>query len=322
MQGDDGEVGGSAVRVVRRRLPELDALPLPGKGSTRLRWEALAAVGRENLVLARLAEGHADARAILTELGRVDLLADGEMWGVWAAEPQRLTATPARGGWRLVGGKAWCSGSIELDMALVTAVAPDGPRLFAVEVGDLSPCAGSWQPVGMVATRSDTMAFHDHWVRDDRAVGDVDAYVQRPGFGHGGCGVAACWWGGGVGVLDGLHHAVATGRADAAALGKAAAGLTAAGHALAAAAAAVDEQPEDAVLAERLARETRLVVAAAARGALDQAIEAMGASGLCHRPDHSTRIADLLVYLSQHRERPTASAHGEALAAVPLSLSW
>ena len=43
-------------------------LPLPGSGRTRERWAALADLAGEDLSLARLAEGHADALAILAEL--------------------------------------------------------------------------------------------------------------------------------------------------------------------------------------------------------------------------------------------------------------
>ncbi|HKN99202.1 MAG TPA: acyl-CoA dehydrogenase, partial [Pseudonocardiaceae bacterium] len=42
-------------------------LPLPGAGQTARRWAALAALGRCGLALARLAEGHTDAVAILAE---------------------------------------------------------------------------------------------------------------------------------------------------------------------------------------------------------------------------------------------------------------
>ncbi len=318
----DDELSDDAIDTVRSHLRELDALPLPGKGSTRARWRALADIARIDLSQARLAEGHVDARAILAELGRADLWTDGQLLGVWAAEPQRLVAARTGGGWRLAGEKGWCSGSVRLDRALVTATAPDGPRLFTVDAEDLAACEGSWLPMGMAATQSDTIAFHDHWVPADQAIDPPGAYVQRPGFGHGGCGVAACWWGGALGVLDGLRDATASERADPAALGTAAAGLAAAGRALGAAADAIDERPGDGALSERLAREVRLVVAAAARVAVDQAITAMGAAGLCHQPIHSARVADLLVYLSQHRERSTAAAHGQALATAPLSLPW
>jgi alkylation response protein AidB-like acyl-CoA dehydrogenase len=311
-----------AVAAVRARLPELDELDLPGHGATRARWAALAAIARSDLSEARLSEGHVDAIAILAELGRADLVGADQLLGVWAAEPGRLVATPTAGGWSLDGVKAWCSGSTGLDAALVTATAPDGPRLFLIATHDLQPCPGSWQPMGMAATRSDTIEFRQVTVAEDAAVGGADAYVRRPGFGHGGAGVASCWWGGALGVLDGVHAATVAGHADVAVLGRGQALLAAAGHTLGAAADSIDAHPTDEALAVRTAAEVRLAVASAARTTLDQAIVALGASGLCHAPPHSQRVADLLVYLGQHREAATAGEHGARLADRPLSISW
>ncbi|HEV8115915.1 MAG TPA: hypothetical protein VGP53_06730, partial [Acidimicrobiales bacterium] len=183
----------------RIRLGQLDDLPLPGSGGTWTRWRALAALGREDLSLARIAEGHADARAILVELERPDLLRQGQLLGVWAADPGDLRATRTRDGWRLQGAKRWCSGSTLLDRALVTATADDGPRLFALNPRVATAEPGSWQPMGMASTDSHRHTFDDVVASEGAAVGGPGAYVERPGFGHGGCGVAACWWGGAIG---------------------------------------------------------------------------------------------------------------------------
>src|SRR5690348_5861896 len=83
------------------------SLPLPGGGRTRERWAALADLAGGDLSLARLAEGHADALAILAELGGLASPPAGSRWGVWAAQPPgpRLMARRADGGWRLDGTK-------------------------------------------------------------------------------------------------------------------------------------------------------------------------------------------------------------------------
>jgi len=131
-------------------------LPLPGSGWTRERWAALAALAEEDLSLARLAEGHAVAVAILAELGARPSTT-GSRWGVWAAQPPGpgLIATRTGHGWRLDGTKQYCSGARSCTDALVTAAAPDGSRLFAVSTRDLSPVPGSWPATGMAA--SDTL---------------------------------------------------------------------------------------------------------------------------------------------------------------------
>ena len=72
-------------------------LPLPGSGATWERVAAFADLAGEDLSLARLGEGHADAVAILAELGGPPP-DPGSRWGVWAANPPgpNVTAEPRR----------------------------------------------------------------------------------------------------------------------------------------------------------------------------------------------------------------------------------
>ena len=165
-------------------------LPLPGSGRTRERWAALADLAEEDLSLARLAEGHADAVAILAELGARPSTT-GSRWGVWAAQPPGpgLIATRTGHGWRLDGTKQYCSGARSCTDALVTAAAPDGSRLFAVSTRDLSPVPGSWPATGMAA--SDTLDVEFTNI-SAQPVGEPGRYIDRPGFTHGGAGMAAC----------------------------------------------------------------------------------------------------------------------------------
>lgn len=57
--------------VLRRRLREVvwTELPLPGEGATPQRHRALLEIAREDVSLAKLAEAHWDAIAILAEGG-------------------------------------------------------------------------------------------------------------------------------------------------------------------------------------------------------------------------------------------------------------
>src|SRR5690349_13154328 len=169
-------------------------LPLPGSGRTRERWAGFAELAGEDLSVARLAEGHADAVAILAELDGQAPPA-GSRWGVWAAHPPgpALEASHDGGRWHLRGTKRYCSGARTCTHALVTAAAPDGMRLFAVEVSALTPVLGSWPATGMAG--SDTLDV-DFGEVPAEPVGAPGAYIERPGFAHGGAGVAACWYGG------------------------------------------------------------------------------------------------------------------------------
>jgi len=310
LQPDDLPVrAGSAGDVLRRALDAgaLD-LPLPGAGRTLARWEALAELSAADLTLGRLAEAHADAVAILTEL-------DGPpptgLWGVWAAEPP---AAPVRarqqGRWTLTGRKAWCSGAEVLDHALVTACADDGRRLFAVDLREVRPVVGSWAAVGMAASGSVSV---DLVSTPAAPVGGPGDYLDRPGFWHGGAGVAACWYGGALGAARTLlaaararsldpHQLAQLGAVDAIITGLAA-HLSVAASQIDAGALVPPTAGADRLRAQRL----RARIEAGATEVLDRVGRALGAAPLCLDRVAAQRAADLPVYLRQsHAERDLA----------------
>ncbi|MFI5836587.1 acyl-CoA dehydrogenase [Micromonospora sp. NPDC051300] len=292
-------------------------LPTPGGGRTAERFRRLADLGRADLALARLGEGHADALAILAELGAtIDPASRRVPWGVWAAAPASLTATGDDDGWRLTGDRPWCSGAGLLSRALVTATAADGVRLFAVEVGGagVTPLPGTWPAVGMAASDSRTVRFDGV---PGTPVGGPGAYTARPGFWHGGAGVAACWYGGAVGVADTLHAAArrrSPGPHALAHLGAVDAALAAARAVLFAAADEIDAHPTRD--ADRLAHQVRAVVEATATTVSDRVGRALGAGPLCQDATHARRVADLTVYLRQSHAEADLAHLGELVTAA------
>jgi hypothetical protein len=277
-------------------------LPLPGGGRTRERWAVLADLAGEDLCVARLAEGHADALAILAELGAAAPPA-GSRWGVWAAQPPGpgLTARQAGGAWLLDGIKQYCSGARSCTDALVTAKAPDGDRLFAVSTHDLWPVPGTWRPTGMAA--SDTLDVSFDSIEAEPVAGP-GSYTARPGFAHGGVGVAACWYGGARAVGGTLREAAAgrdVGPYALADLGAVDLALHTARTALDVAAAEIDADPADRQDGGRLrALRVRALVEAVATEVMRRVGRALGAGPLCRDGAHSRRVADLTVYLRQH----------------------
>jgi alkylation response protein AidB-like acyl-CoA dehydrogenase len=299
------------------RLPP--DLPLPASGRTRERWTAFAELAERDLVAVRLAEGDADARAILAELGATPR-ARQAFWGVWAARPpgRRVAATRVDDGWRLTGTMPYCSGATTVTDALVVADADDGTRLFAVDVrqgGSVRPQPGTWCAVGMAATDSLDVTF-DEAVGEP--VGGPGKYVDRPGFWYGGMGVAACWYGGAVGVARTLAAAAADrdlGQSALAHLGRIDVLLSAGATLLDEAAAAVDADPADhrgtaALRAGRL----RAFVAELADEVVDRVGRALGAGPLCHDPRHAQQVADLTVYVRQHHAERDLAGLGTDLA--------
>ena len=299
-------------------------LPLPGHGRTRVRWAALAALAEMDLSLARLGEGHADALAILGEL-------DGPhgapavpgpslpRWGVWAARPPgpSLAAQQRDGSWWLDGTKQYCSGARVCTHALVTADTAEGVRLFAVRTSEdgVRPIPGSWPAVGMAG--SDTLDVRFGHVPAE-PVGPPGGYTARPGFGHGGCGVAACWYGGARGLARPLLAAARdrdVGPHAYAHLGAIDIGLRAMSAALEQAADEIDVDPLDRKDASaRRTLRVRTLVEGVAADVMTRVGHALGAGPLGHDAGHARRAADLMVYLRQHHAERDLEELGRLVA--------
>ena len=291
-------------------------VPLPGSGATWQRWAAFADLAEEDLSLARLGEGHADAVAILAELDG-PAPPRGSRWGVWAANPPgpNVTASRRGGGWVLHGTKQYCSGARVCTHALVTATAGDSARLFAVAVADLEPRDDSWPATGMAG--SDTLDVGFPGIAAE-PVGPPGGYTSRPGFSHGGVGVAACWYGGARGVARALARAAAkrdVGPHALAHLGAVDIALRTARAALVEAAGEIDADPGDARGAGTLrALRVRALTEAVASDVLARTGRALGAGPLSHDEAHSRAVADLTVYLRQHHAERDLARLGELVA--------
>ena len=355
----DASTLGAALHELLGHCPRL---PLPGKGDTLERWRSLQAVAALDLTLAKLAEPHWDALAILDDClpggsalvmqalelnrsqyarnmpaqakaaqGTVAHLAPTDMehaslpaiWAVWAAEPPSARLTGMRTSSslhhfehtvRLRGRKAWCSGADLATHALVTYWNEAGEScLAAVDMNGpgVNRTNDGWHAVGMDASASYDVIFKD---AIGIPVGHPGAYLRRPGFWHGGMGIAACWSGGalalGQRVAEGMkakrdpHGMAHLGAIDVA--------LSQLMALMRATALWVDVFPQQ----DAQWQATRLRAAAeqCATTVLDHAGRALGASPLCREPAFARLFADLPVFIRQsHAERDLA-ALGEITA--------
>ncbi|MES3709429.1 acyl-CoA dehydrogenase [Pseudomonas putida] len=301
------------------RAEQLDLLPLPGHGRTLERWRALARVAGCDLGLAKLYEGHTDALAVLAECGAAQHAHDG-IWGMWAAEPPDARAhIVARDGERvqLQGRKAWCSGALQINRALLTAWENDQPQLVAVELSHPSQRiqAEQWQAVGMASTASVTVEFDK---APGLAIGTPGQYLSRPGFWQGGAGIAACWYGAAEALAGYLREHCKKPRPDPHAdahLGAVDAALYGARAALRECAAWIDQHPQDDASFE--VRRTRAQIEQAVEQVIQHVGRALGATPFC-RSSHFARLsADLPVYLRQsHAERDLAEL-GQQVTRTP-----
>ncbi|MGG5752799.1 acyl-CoA dehydrogenase [Zafaria sp. Z1313] len=283
------------------------------------RFELLASVAAVDLAAARTLEPHLDALDILRQAG---LSAEpGAAWGVYAAESAsgRLTATSAPGSnasqattaaavpgswttpdgdWILEGTKPWCSLAGVIDRAVVTAHVDGGRRAFSVDLAHpgVAPDHSGWAGHGLPSIPSGPVRFRQV---PASPVGATGWYLTRPGFAGGGIGVAACWFGGAVGLfrtlLDSAHRRTPD-QLALAWIGEADRLLAAAAALLGTAAPLVDSGAAGWTDAHRV----RGHVAAACTRVLEICGQAMGPSPLAFDAAHARRVADLTLYIRQH----------------------
>lgn len=283
----------------------------PGDGSTHEQWTVLATLAAHDLGVARTVEPHLDAVAILTQAGKPAPIGT---WGVFAAEggSDPLSAGQTEGGWVLSGTKPWCSLAGRLDTALVTARTVEGEsRLFAVDLSapGVEVVEDAWQARGLIEIPSGPVRFAEV---PAEPVGEPGWYLTRPGFSWGGIGVAACWFGGAVGIARTVREAArhAPNPHRLAHLGAIDILLHACRVALADAADCVDRDTDDGQL---LAQRVRGLVARSCEEVITRAGHALGPGPLATDSAHAKRVADLQLYVRQHHAERDDASLGERL---------
>ena len=304
---------GNPATIVRLLRGPGQEPPVHGTGRTLPLWEFLATLGSIDLAAARVVEPHLDAASILHEAGIE--WEPGASWGVYAAEgKKKVVATESgdpAGPWTLSGEKPWCSLATVLDRAVVTAHVAGGRRAFTVDLkhpGVRSVQTG-WASHGLAQIPSEPVVFDGV---PAIPVGPTNWYLQRPGFAHGGVGVAACWFGGAVGIYRSLSAACQAREPDQLALawlGEADRLLAAAATSLSSAARSADER----TLGWASALRVRGLVAEVCERLIRLAGHAMGPAPLGFDASHARRVADLGIYLRQHHAARDDAALGSLL---------
>ncbi len=290
------------------RLGQLreERLPLPGRGRTPERHRRLIEVAREDVSLAKMAEAHWDALAILAEAGREPV--PGALYGVWASEVPGKALVVDEDTSSVTGTKPFCSGAGLVNRVLVTA----GELLVEVDMDagatSVAIDPSGWHTEAFGWTRTGTVAFNRTPLASDAIVGRANWYVTRAGFWQGACGPAACWAGGAIGLLG---YARASRREDPHTLAHLGA-LHAADWGMRTyldeAGREIDGSPLDRVAAERLALQVRHLVEQLCAGMLRGFGRAYGPHPLCMDAETARRYAEVELYIRQsHAERDLES---------------
>jgi hypothetical protein len=298
--------------TLEARLRELQAsgdldLPLPGEGQTAARHRRLIDIARKDLTVARVAEAHVDAVAILAEAGRRPQ--SGVLYGVWASETaeQSVHFKRERDAASLAGTKMFCTGAGLIDRALITVRAPERYLVdldLRAHPNTLSFDENSWKVSAFAETHTAAVTFLNTPIAESGVIGTPDWYLQRPGFWHGACGPAACWAGGAIGLVE---YARAQHRDDAhtlAHLGAMNAAAWALWTYLESAGKEIDNDPSGGEAAQARALTVRHLVEQACSEVLRRLGRAYGPRALAFDSGVSRRYQELDLYIRQsHAER-------------------
>ncbi|KPF67618.1 acyl-CoA dehydrogenase [Bosea sp. AAP35] len=154
--------------------------------------DVLRGIGRADLSLGRLFEGHVNALKLFAWYGGPDQRAwlgqrldEGQLFGVWATEPPPgVTLVAGDGGTHLQGNKSFASGAGGLGHAVVTARMADGRTQLAVAPADDPARADltGWRVRGMRATVSGSYDLSGLPCTAMNLLGQPDDYGTEPRF--------------------------------------------------------------------------------------------------------------------------------------------
>ncbi len=299
--------------ALHRRLADLcrEDLPSPGSGRTAERHQRIFAAGHEDLSLAKLAEAHWDAVAILREAGRQP--EPGARYAVWASEiPGRELQMDDTS---ISGTKDFCSGAGLVNRALVTAGA-GGATLIEIDLQAapkrLAVDGSGWAVNAFRATETSAIRFDRYPVA--AVLGERNWYVERAGFWQGACGPAAAWAGGAAGLLDLVMKSTRDDPHTAAHRAAIHSNVWETRSLLNTAAAEFDGDPQGNAMVTALT--IRHLVEQACTDTLRRFARCMGPAPLAKHADIARRYAELDLFLRQSHAERDLEALGRALKGV------
>ena len=277
----------------------------------------LKRIGRGNLAVGRLYEGHVNALLLIQEFGTEaqveSYAADARaglrfaVWNTEGADPVRFL--PLEGGRvRVEGAKTFASGAGQIERPILTGAVPGQPRQMAVIASERARLArvdpASWTPLGMNASASFAVDYSGVELEPGDLLGSPGDYVREPAFSGGAIRFAAVQLGGAEALFEATRaHLRASGRADdpyqKARLGEQAIAIEAGNLWLLGAARSAEDAAASPEAVVAYANMVRTAIAEACETVLRLAERSVGARGLL-RPHPIERVGrDLTTYLRQ-----------------------
>lgn len=174
----------------------------------------LQEIGRGNLVVGRIYEGHVNALQLIQTFGTLKQIkayaADArqdKIFGVWNAEAQDgVKIIPLDNGkYRLEGSKTFCTGCGYVERPFVNGKLPDGSwQMCIVPMDEVATVVDPdwWQPAGMRATVSYKVDFTGVEVEQESLLAQPGDYFRQPWLSGGVIRFAAVQLGGASALFD------------------------------------------------------------------------------------------------------------------------
>jgi alkylation response protein AidB-like acyl-CoA dehydrogenase len=176
--------------------------------------EILQHLGRGNLAVSRIFEGHVNALQLIQTFGTANQVTayardvhDHKIFGVWNAEDSNgVKIIPLDNGcYQLVGCKTFASGCGYVDRPFVGGVLPNGRWQMCIVPMDQVITTSDpqwWQPPGMRATASYKVDFSGVELKSSDLIGQPDDYYRQPWLSTGVIRFAAAQLGGAEALFD------------------------------------------------------------------------------------------------------------------------
>ncbi|MEA5598896.1 acyl-CoA dehydrogenase family protein [Rivularia sp. UHCC 0363] len=170
-------------------------------------------IGRGNLAVGRVYEGHVNALQLIQTLGSEEQIQKyaqdarmGKVFGVWNAEANDgVKVIPVDTGYRLEGAKTFCSGAGYVERPFVNGVLPDGGwQMCIVPMEKVSTVTDEswWEPPGMKATASFKIDFTGVELSQNDLIAQAGDYYRQPWLTAGVIRFAAVQLGGAEAIFD------------------------------------------------------------------------------------------------------------------------
>ncbi|PZV08982.1 MAG: acyl-CoA dehydrogenase [Leptolyngbya sp.] len=172
-------------------------------------------IGRGNLAIGRVYEGHVNALQLIQTFGTAEQVErygreardQHKLFGVWNAEDAEglhlVPSGPNR--YRLEGAKTFCSGGGYVERPFVNGKLPDGSwQMCIVPMDEVSISCDRdwWQPMGMRATASYKIDFSGVELGAEALIGQPGDYLRQPWLTAGVVRLAAVQLGGAEALFD------------------------------------------------------------------------------------------------------------------------